>query len=217
MTNHDVRLMVLGRMAAILVHELRQPVTVIGMLADALRKTPDRADLIDRLDREVSRMFRVMQTVTSFARDSKPSLENITDVVRNIIASQMPDGPDEIRVDCVPGDLTTGRIVRSQIEQVILNLARNAVESTAGQTIRQITISIYRKDAWIEIRVRDNGPGVDPKLALFKPFATTKPNGLGIGLAFSKAIVEAHDGTIDLEQVQTRGACFLIRLPASDD
>jgi signal transduction histidine kinase len=105
-----------------------------------------------------------------------------------------------------------------QIQQVLLNLVRNAVQAleTSASADREVTISTAVNSAnEVEVRVRDNGPGLDQRILdrLFLPFATTKSDGTGLGLAISRSIIESHKGTLDYEANIPHGACFVFRLP----
>jgi two-component system sensor kinase FixL len=105
-----------------------------------------------------------------------------------------------------------------QIQQILLNLVRNAFEALAGMPrgTGQVDITtVLTIDGNVEIRVTDNGPGVAPEISgtLFEPFSTTKPTGTGLGLAISRTLVHAHKGTIGTRPVEPHGATFYVRLP----
>jgi C4-dicarboxylate-specific signal transduction histidine kinase len=106
-----------------------------------------------------------------------------------------------------------------QIEQVLVNLLVNAVEAaaTAAAPARRVEISATAAGKEIIVRVRDTGPGIDPADAakLFSPFFSTKPDGLGMGLAISRAIAEAHGGSLVALPDRRRGAELLLSLPAA--
>ena len=105
---------------------------------------------------------------------------------------------------------------RVQIQQVLVNLLRNAVEAMAAVPKRELTLTLATRESGVEVTVDDTGPGVAPSVAanLFKPFITTKAHGMGIGLAISKSIVEAHGGTMTVEDNPDGGARFQFTLPA---
>ena len=108
---------------------------------------------------------------------------------------------------------------RVEIQQVVLNLVRNAIEALEGvpPDRRDIVLrTAMGPDSNVELSVSDSGPGVDPNIVdrLFAPFVTTKPAGTGLGLAISRSIVEAHKGTLRYRPDGARGgACFVLRLP----
>jgi two-component system sensor kinase FixL len=104
-----------------------------------------------------------------------------------------------------------------QIQQVLLNLMRNAVESMEGVENPRLSISARRKREMVEIVVRDTGPGIDPAVRdqLFEPFASTKEEGMGVGLSICRTIVEAHGGRIWAESADGEGTAFHLTLPAA--
>jgi two-component system, LuxR family, sensor kinase FixL len=105
-----------------------------------------------------------------------------------------------------------------QLQQVLINLIRNAIDATlqGGAAQREIRLGALCTAAGVEISVHDHGPGLDPgALAnLFTPFFTTKPQGTGLGLAISRTIVQAHGGTLAHREQPGGGACFFFTLPA---
>lgn len=114
-------------------------------------------------------------------------------------------GLPRVQVDCI------------QIEQVLLNLVRNGIETLqlADTRTRVLTISSRCDGARVLISVHDNGPGVPPEIGarVFEPFFTTKTGGMGIGLAISRSIAEAHGGSLRLDTTCSRGARFVLALP----
>src|SRR5690606_6766479 len=109
---------------------------------------------------------------------------------------------------------------RVQIQQVILNLIRNAIDAMEGAPRRELTVSL---EPWepgcVRVSVADTGPGVDPEVAdqLFQPFITTKRHGMGVGLSISRTIVEAHGGRIWVEPTPGGGATFHFTLSSADE
>jgi C4-dicarboxylate-specific signal transduction histidine kinase len=103
-----------------------------------------------------------------------------------------------------------------QLEQVLLNLTRNAIEAMQGNDgERRLGISTYQEEGEVYLQVSDNGQGIDTELQerLFTPFVTTKKQGMGLGLSISQGIIESHGGKMKLESVPGKGACFTIMLP----
>ncbi|MFN4098129.1 MAG: sensor histidine kinase, partial [Sphingomonas sp.] len=103
-----------------------------------------------------------------------------------------------------------------QIQQVLVNLIRNATEAMEGQPVRRLTIWAEHQDASCRIHVRDTGTGVPPHIVerLFAPFTTTKADGLGVGLMISRTILEAHRGSIGLLESGSQGTTMFFDLPA---
>jgi two-component system sensor kinase FixL len=106
---------------------------------------------------------------------------------------------------------------RIQIQQVLVNLIRNALEAMQASDRRELTLTTKKlKPDTIEISVADTGTGISPEIAehLFQPFFTTKPQGMGVGLSISRAIIEDHGGRIWIEPNPGGGTVFKITLPA---
>jgi len=126
----------------------------------------------------------------------------------------------EVRIEKGIGeDLPCVHVDRIQIQQVLLNLLRNAFEALESASSPQLSISAA-PDAdgkMIELRVEDNGPGLDPAVAgdLFKPFVTTKPHGMGVGLSICRDIIESHGGKMWAGTANARGAAFCLTLPVA--
>jgi two-component system sensor kinase FixL len=106
-----------------------------------------------------------------------------------------------------------------QVQQVLLNLMRNAVEAMAGSPRRDLLLSTAAADGMAIVNVADTGPGIDAEMAaqLFQPFVTTKPQGMGVGLSISRTIVEAHGGRIWTEPNPGGGTIFRFTLPRVSD
>jgi C4-dicarboxylate-specific signal transduction histidine kinase len=107
---------------------------------------------------------------------------------------------------------------RAQIQQVILNLLLNAADAMAEQAAgtRRVTLATrLREDGWRELAVRDHGPGLAPEITAdpFRPFATTKATGLGLGLSICRSIVDSHGGTLDFDRSVPVGARVILALP----
>jgi len=105
-----------------------------------------------------------------------------------------------------------------QIQQVVVNLVRNAIEAMEGSKRRELTISVARtEDGAVGISVIDTGPGIAPDIAdrLFQPFVTTKAQGMGVGLSICRSIVEAHGGRLWAEANPEGGSIFRFTLPAN--
>jgi signal transduction histidine kinase len=111
---------------------------------------------------------------------------------------------------------------RIQLQQVVLNVIINAIEAMSAEpaSTRELSVSSEKDDSnRVLVAVRDSGPGIDPKHVdqLFGAFYTTKPTGLGMGLAICRSIIEAHDGRLWVTQNRPRGAVFQFSLPCGEE
>ncbi len=225
----------MGELAAGMAHELNQPLTAIASYARACDHylasvTPDLAEIREAV-REISaeslRAGHIIDRLRRLVRnDEQQSHERVNlnaalDDLRTLLGTDAREFDARLEVALDP-DLphVSGHAI--QLQQVVLNLVRNAFEAMsdtpAGQRLVRLTTA--RTDAReVEIRVSDTGPGIPPAIAdrLFHPFATTKANGTGLGLAMSRTLVQAHGGTIAAESLAPHGTCLVVKLPAAED
>jgi PAS domain S-box-containing protein len=229
---HVARLSTMGEMATGLAHELNQPLTAIVNYAEACLRmmrsgAAGPAELCGELENVVVQAQRagsIIQRLRSFVRKRKPKstivrANHLIKKVVDLVASDAHSSGVTIQLDLCKA-MPPIRCDAIQIEQVILNLLRNALDALGpvrGRE-RQIVIRSAAAGEMEEISVADNGPGLattDPK-QVFDPFFTTKSDGMGMGLSISQSIVEAHHGQLIAESSPGRGATFTIRLPALD-
>jgi PAS domain S-box-containing protein len=218
------KLAALGSMLAGVSHELNNPLAaVIGqaaLLGEDLEGTP-HADRIAKIRRAADRCARIVQSFLAMARQKAPEYRsvNLNDQVRGAIELteyHMRAGNVAIDLDLQP-DIPMLEADPDQLHQVIVNLltnARQALETVDGD--RRIAIASRYRQGAITLSVADNGPGIDPvaRQRIFDPFFTTKAvgAGTGIGLSYSLGIVEAHGGTIIIED-NGIGTRFVVTLP----
>lgn len=229
---HVSRLSAMGTMASTLAHELNQPLTAIANYLEAGR------ELLDAGGAEAATLLReAIEESTSEALRAGKIVRRLRDfVARGEVERRVEDLPrliDEASRLALIGarergvraffelapDITTVTVDRVQIQQVLVNLIRNAIDAVAGQEVRDITISTCALDnAMVEVSVADTGPGLSPDIAarLFQAFATTKPAGMGLGLSICRTIVEAHRGHIRAEPRPTGGTVFRFTLPVEE-
>jgi signal transduction histidine kinase len=227
---HASRLNTLGEMASGLVHEINQPITAINLYAEAgLTRVRNNAlgpaearETLEKITAQTARTHAIIQRIRHFARQGKPHyamvrindlFEDITDFLKLEARRHQVD----LRYD-IARELPPARADALQVQQVILNLVRNAMDAMnddAELETRTLTISARVEARGVEIAVQDSGPGLPPDARdqLLRPFFTTKPDGLGLGLSISQSIVEAHGGRLWATPNAGRGVTFHFTLP----
>lgn len=239
---HATRLTMMGELASGLAHELNQPLAAIanyasGALnrfeapgADDAGSLRVAQDALGRVRDQATRAGAIIKRLRAFVnrRTSQRSVSNLNDLVREVLALNEADSrTSRIEFDLrLTEPLPTCRLDVIQIEQVILNLVRNAMDAVQSQPDgrRRITLttSASEPDAaqpqrrWACLEIADTGPGLDDEKLrrLFDPFFTTKSEGLGLGMTISQSIVEAHDGRLWVERNASGGLTVTMRLPA---
>jgi len=222
---HVSRLSTMGQMASTLAHELNQPLTAVSSYLQGLKRLaqaeldPARAiDVIDRTVAQAARAGEVIRRLRDFVAkgetDRQP--ENLNDVVEEAVSLAMVGARQSGVILSLQFDpeLPPVLIDKVQIQQVVLNLVRNAIEAMEGGERRELTIAT-RSGVFAEITVTDTGPGIAPEVAarLFQPFTTTKKSGMGVGLSICREIVEAHGGRITTAANTPTGTVFRVTLP----
>ncbi len=210
----SLRLAAAGEMAGAIAHEVNQPLTALAnygraaeMLLGASTNPPaELRDTIGKMVTEGQRAADVVRRMRDFFRSGSTRLETVAvddllSSARRIGTQLARDHDIELSVDAGGGTLPALYIDRLQVEVVLRNLLSNAVESiaTAGVARGRITVVARPDEGRVRVIVSDNGPGIAPAArgGLFEPFVSGKPTGMGLGLAVSRAIAEAHGGTLD--------------------
>ena len=228
---HASRLSAMGQMASALAHELNQPLTAVINYVQACRRllaggNAPRERLHDVMDKAVaqaSRAGQIIQRMRQFIQkgETERQLESINKVVEEASALALVGARESgivVRLELSP-DLPPVLVDRIQIQQVVLNLVRNATEALAAVERRELTIRTSRPNgALVDVAVSDTGPGLSAEVVdqLFQPFVTTKPKGMGLGLSISRSIIEAHGGRLQAIANPEGGVTFRLSLPASD-
>ncbi len=224
---HVSRLSELGQIASALAHEVNQPLAAIANYAAAGRRTlatgnvAGAAKALERIGEQAGRGGEIVQRLRDFMRkrptEKRP--ESLAAVIEEALALAMIGVRTRPILFTRTLDPTAATAVldRIQIEQVLFNLMRNAIEAMADAPHQELTVATRRLDPErVEIAIADTGPGLPEAIRaqLFQPFVTTKANGLGIGLSICRSIVQAHDGTVTAEANPGGGTIFRITLPA---
>ena len=228
------KLMNMEAMAASLAHELRQPLTALAMNTDTTlhmleAASPDLAEL-HSIASDVSRdTQRIGQTLSSFRSlfgkgEVRRNPVNLNAVVEDALRalSRAANNREIVRQIELTPDLPMIIGDSGQLNEIVVNLVQNAIEAlaTVKDDGRLLRISTGRFDQnAIVLTVEDTGPGIDPSKvdAIFDAFVTTKPRGMGLGLAICRLMVQRHNGHISVSPVHPHGASFRVVLPATSD
>lgn len=222
------RLATVGKMAAMITHEVRNPLSSIGLNTELLEEEmaalpPQRAEEAKSLCRaittEVDRLTEITEEYLQLARLPKPKLrqESIERVIRSLagfVEERLRVQGVEIQLE-LQEDGPELALDEGQIRQALHNLLRNAADALEGQGGGVVRISVEHRDGESELRVADNGSGVPEDLLdrLFEAFVSSKTTGTGLGLAVTHQIISGHRGIIEVENAPEGGAVFRIILP----
>jgi C4-dicarboxylate-specific signal transduction histidine kinase len=221
------RFTLVSGMASALAHEINQPMTAARALARAIQELM-RAPSIDHartdgnlttLVAQIDHAAGIVRRMRDFLRRGHPHVSTIDtrsmlDDALILVRAEASAKRIEIVLD-VPPELPPLHGDRIQLQQVILTLVRNAMEALAGRNDGIVRIAVRRLEGLVEVRVADNGPGIEPALAarLFEPLTTSKPDGLGLGLSICASIVQLHGGRIWLHSGEPGATEFRFSLP----
>ena len=224
-----LRMGTMGEMASSLAHEVNQPLAAIynysrgclRRLTSGKSSPSEFRPALEQISEQAERASAVVRKIADFVRKGEPAqaptdLNELVHSVARLVGAELGDG--QVRLKLELGNLIpVVEIDRIEIEQVLLNIVRNSIEAMQETPLRDRTLAIATRqpsDDEIEITVRDTGPGL-PDLAgeIFEAFFSTKQGGMGMGLAISRTIMDAHGGRVWAEQGAPCGAVFHITLP----
>jgi two-component system sensor kinase FixL len=223
----------MGQMAATLAHELNQPLTAVTNYCQAMRRMlageaePDLSRLREAVELSAGQALRAGQIIRRLRDfvakgEAERTIESLPKLLEEAGALAMLGAKDrgvrlrfalDSEVDLVLAD-------KVQVQQVALNLVRNAIEAMDASPQKDLLVSARAvDDGMAEVAVADTGPGISPEVAeqLFQPFITTKADGMGVGLSISRTIIEAHGGRIWVEDNPGGGAIFRFTLRRAPD
>ena len=218
---HVQRLNELGHVVSTLVHEVTQPLTAISNYVNACRrliKTGDQEriqSVLQRITDQTNRTRGIVERLRDFVkkRDVQMRAETLSQVIEEAIALtrvSVRDGGLRFTVKTDPPGVQV-EIDKVQVQQVLFNLLRNAIEAMQDQPKRQLVVATsVVQGGMVEISVADSGPGLvdEVRAKLFQPFVTTKVHGMGVGLSVCRAIVEWHAGRLWADDNPSRGTVF---------
>jgi PAS domain S-box-containing protein len=228
---HVSRISLAGEMAGALAHELSQPLTAIAAFARGCLRvlsgpTPEPQTLfegVSEVAEQAERAGDILGRLREFVRGGEPRRApvEVGPLIHAAIGLARAEATqNEVEIEArLDSGLPPVLADHVQIEQVLLNLLRNAIDAiaTAGSQQRRIVVEAkYNGQRTVEISVTDSGPGISADVAdrLFEPFVTTKPEGMGMGLSISRSIVEYHGGKLRMFRGVDSGASFVFDLPA---
>lgn len=221
---HASRLTMVGEVASTIAHEVNQPLGAVSnylQVAQMLISDPASLRILEKAAEQAQRAAETVRKVKAFAsnRGVEPTPATLRPVVEDSLSLALLGSAGKsvtTEID-IPESLPQVIIDRVQIQQVLLNLFRNAVEAMANSDIRTISVQARPSGAMVEISVVDSGPGIADGAweKLFQPFATTKADGTGLGLSTSRSIIQAHGGHLRAQKGAGGGAVFSFTLPAT--
>jgi two-component system sensor histidine kinase PilS (NtrC family) len=213
------RLAAVGRLAAGLAHELRNPLAsmsgAVQMLTSTPSSDPDNRRLADIVSSETDRLNRLVTDFLGFARPMPPQMGrlDLADLVGRTL-DMLAHSPDFERVRLV-SRLGPAEVMgdANQLRQAIWNLLVNAGQATGGKG--EVTVEVRSEGSRVVLEVSDDGPGISEADIgrIFEPFFTTKEGGTGLGLPTAEALVRAHQGSLEAQRGPKGGAVFLVVLP----
>jgi signal transduction histidine kinase len=227
---HVARVSMMGEMAAQMAHELNQPLAAIVSYArgctrrmqSGAERPAEILDVLDQISAQAVRASEILKRLRAFVRKGEPRRERVqlNDLVRNALRFAEVEAKDygvTVRFEPTP-TVPPVKADAIQLEQVVLNLVRNGFEAMRKADGSNRTLEVRTaidKGGWVRCAVRDTGVGIPADIAdtLFEPFATTKPDGLGMGLSISRSIIESHGGRLWATPNAETGTTFQFTLP----
>jgi len=228
---HIARVGTLGEMAAGLAHEVNQPLSAIyfeamtALALDPQRQPAELHELLTRISEQSMRAGEVIRRMRTFAQRGQTRRDplDIGAAVHEVLALLAHD----LRLAGITTHVAIAERLpatigdRIQIQQVLVNLIRNAMEAMTrpSATVRELTIRAEAAGPSVRVAISDTGGGIDPAVGerLFHPFQSTKSEGLGLGLSICQSLIEAHGGRMDAGPHPAGGALFFFEVPAAKD
>jgi signal transduction histidine kinase len=218
----------LAELSASIAHEVNQPLAAVMNYSNACQRwmTMDPPNIerakkaVDRIIHSANSAADVVSRIRALFKQDRntrdcTSLDEIVFEMRDLVSFEAARRGIRIELDLEIG-LVLKPFDRVQIQQVVMNLVRNAMDAMASLSTRKtVTVKVYRTVDEVRVSVIDRGRGVQFPAKIFEPFFTTKDQGMGMGLSISRSIVEAHGGQLWAERNEPQGAIFIFSLPAA--
>lgn len=227
---HLARVSAMDEMGGALAHELNQPLTALMLYLQAVVRTIKRQGsdgpfteqvmgILNKAVHEAERAGNIIQRMRHFIekRDPQRRLVDLGPLIDDAIELTLLGSKPGVRVTRdLPPNLPGVMVDPVQVQQIVVNLVRNACEALKGQEAPEVRVSARNEGGSLVLDIEDNGPGIPPDSVpnLFKAFSTSKRSGLGLGLAISRTIAQNHGGDLTVDPGGNgRGACFQLHLP----
>jgi two-component system sensor kinase FixL len=223
------RLTTAGALGSTIAHEVSQPLATIATYAHACRRLlklqPEMlAATLEKLEREALRAGDIVDRLRDFLSkgDARFFPLDLVELVRRIVAALSDEAHLRAVVISVDAQFVPKTPAdRIQMEQVLVNLVRNAIDAAAEgpSNEKHVRVRVYHREGAVQVEVEDSGLGVAPDFAerLFEPFETSKPSGMGLGLLLCRRLVEGHGGQLWWDQTFLKGARFVFQIPCKDE
>lgn len=216
------KLATIGEMSARIAHEIRNPITGIARAIDVIiseMKDTENKPILEEIQRQTARVNQAINNLLKFsqAKDICKEPGNIGEVIKSMVfflQNQKHDKTIIFELD-LQEEIPEFSFDHEQIENVIMNLSINSIQSIPDHVIVRYSITYDQSKKEVVVSVKDNGSGIKEEVGtdIFKPFFTTRTKGTGLGLAISKDIIEKHQGKLWFENNQDHGCTFFISLP----
>jgi len=213
----------LGKLAAGMAHEIRNPLTFLRVSAEHLEESgnlsPKEKELLGGMIGEVHRINKHIEELLALGRVENDllelvDLERLLRKIARLVSTRISEENIELDISfALQGSVVFGS--EDKLQQLFMNLLLNAMEAVRGSEKKRVGLTAEIADSKAVVTVRDSGAGIpkDIRDRIFEPFFTTKESGTGLGLALCYNIVSAHGGSIELTETGAPGACFVVRLP----
>jgi polar amino acid transport system substrate-binding protein len=218
------RLHILGELAGVVTHEVRNALvplrTLVDLLPERYQDPEFRGWFADNIPREVRRMYELLNQLSRFRRAEERVVTSIDPAV--LVASvvdlaKLEAAARGARLEVERQPLPPMPMVENQVRQILMNLILNAIQAVGAGGLVRVSTRRSEDGEQVLFTVRDDGPGMSPDQLerIFDPMFTTKPEGSGLGLSIARELAAGNGGTIDVESSPGKGATFTLRLSAA--